>query len=88
MAGPWWGHTSSQQYTKFQDISQTPQEFKCQNSIIKRTHQVLDAMAQNLGAQELCTQYHKQPSKSMVQFPKNLRRLSSYITQKENISVK
>jgi hypothetical protein len=55
---------------------------------MKRTHQVSGATAQNLGAQELCTQYHKQPSKSMVQFPKNLRRLNSYITQKENIFVK
>jgi len=50
---------------------------------MKRTHQVLGATAQNLDAQELCTQYHKQPSKSMVQFPKNFIRLSSYITQKK-----
>jgi hypothetical protein len=55
---------------------------------MKRTHQVLGATAQNLVAQEFCIQYHKQPSKSMAQFPRNLRRLSSYITQKENICVK
>ena len=37
---------------------------------MKRTHQVLGAIAQTLDAQELCTQYHKLPSKSMIQFPK------------------